>query len=103
MAPEQASARHGEVDERTDVFALGAIVYEMLAGAPAFAGESIPAVVYRVVHDHPETLATVAPGTPREVVAAVEKAMRKEQAARFPTVHASSMRSPGARSRSARR
>jgi eukaryotic-like serine/threonine-protein kinase len=88
MAPEQASAKHGDVDERTDVFALGAIVYEMFAGAPAFAGESIPAVVYRVVHDDPDPLAKVAPGTPPAVIAAVEKAMQKEQADRFPTVSA---------------
>jgi eukaryotic-like serine/threonine-protein kinase len=88
MAPEQASAKHGDVDERTDVFALGAIVYEMLAGAPAFAGESIPAVVYRVVHDEPDPLAKVAPATPPAVIAAVEKAMQKEQPDRFPTVSA---------------
>ena len=35
---------------RTDVFALGAILYEMLAGRPAFLGQSVPSILYQVVH-----------------------------------------------------
>ena len=41
MAPEQATGKHADVDARTDIFALGAIVYEMLSGQPAFTGESV--------------------------------------------------------------
>ncbi|HET9989689.1 MAG TPA: serine/threonine-protein kinase, partial [Kofleriaceae bacterium] len=53
MAPEQATGQHSNVDERTDVFALGTIVYEMVSGQPAFSGASIPEVVFKVVYEQP--------------------------------------------------
>jgi len=88
MAPEQATGQHTAVDERTDIFALGAIVYEMLVGHPAFSGASIPEVVFKVVYEEPKPLSEVAPGTPASVVAAVQKAMAKPADQRFPTVNA---------------
>ncbi len=86
MAPEQATGQHKLVDARTDVFALGAIVYEMLTGHPAFNGASIPEVVFKVVYEQPLALATEAPSTPASVVGAVEQAMSKTAADRFPTM-----------------
>jgi eukaryotic-like serine/threonine-protein kinase len=88
MAPEQATGQHDKVDERTDLFALGAIVYEMLTGQPAFSGANIPEVVFKVVYEQPRPLAEAAPGTPAHVVAAVETAMAKPQAERYPNVSA---------------
>src|SRR5688500_16442618 len=87
MAPEQATGNHAAVDERTDVFALGAMVYEMLAGRPAFTGQNIPEVVYKVVYEPPAPLAPLAPpgATPR-MIEAVERALAKEQEARCPDV-----------------
>jgi len=86
MAPEQAKGDHEHVDARTDVFALGAIVYEMLAGHPAFSGESIPEVVYKVVHEQPRPLADEAPTVPPGVIATVNQAMSKAAAERFGSV-----------------
>ncbi len=86
MAPEQATGNHAAVDERTDVFALGAIVYEMLSGQPAFSGENIPVVVFQVVYEQPPKLAELAPDTPPAVIAAIEKAMAKQSAERFASV-----------------
>ena len=86
MAPEQATGRHADVDERTDVFALGAITYEMLTGRPAFTGENIPEVVFKVVYEPPPALAAAAPHVPTHVVAAVERAMQKQAGDRFVTV-----------------
>jgi eukaryotic-like serine/threonine-protein kinase len=77
MAPEQATGQHASIDERTDVFAFGAIVYEMLSGQPAFSGASIPEVVFKVVYEPPAPLATLAPGTPPAMVSAVAQAMAK--------------------------
>jgi serine/threonine-protein kinase len=82
MSPEQATGKNTEVDGRTDVFALGAIVYEMLGGQAAFAGGSLAEVVYRVVHGQPTPLRELAPALPDEVVAAVEHALQKDPAAR---------------------
>jgi len=82
MSPEQATGKNTAVDARTDVFALGAIVYEMLGGQPAFAGGSLAEVVYRVVHGQPTPLHELAPALPENVLAAVERALQKDPAAR---------------------
>jgi serine/threonine-protein kinase len=88
MAPEQASGQNAAVDARTDLFALGAIVYEMLAGRPAFSGDSVVAVIMNVVTGTPAPLASLAPGVTPEVTAAVERALAKKPEARFPDVAA---------------
>lgn len=82
MSPEQATGKNTTVDARTDVFALGAMVYEMLGGQPAFAGGSLAEVVYRVVHGQPTPLRELAPALPENVLAAVERALQKDPAAR---------------------
>jgi serine/threonine-protein kinase len=88
MAPEQALGKNSEVDARTDLFALGCILYEMLAGAPPFAGEggSIVQVVFRIVHTQPEPLANLCPDLPWHVVSAVERALAKSPADRYPDI-----------------
>ena len=88
MAPEQATGQQSAVDERTDVFAFGAIVYEMLCGTPAFEGENVPQVVFRVVYEQPVPLEQRVPGLPPNVAAAVARAMAKEPAARWQTAAA---------------
>jgi hypothetical protein len=88
MAPEQASGQNAAVDARTDLFALGAIVYEMLAGRPAFSGDSVVAVIMNVVTGTPTPLATLAPGAGPAVVAAVERALAKKPEDRFADVGA---------------
>jgi tetratricopeptide (TPR) repeat protein/tRNA A-37 threonylcarbamoyl transferase component Bud32 len=60
MAPEQASGRHDLVDERSDVYGLGAILYEILTGRPPFTGPKASEVVYKVCHE--------APTPPRQIV-----------------------------------
>jgi serine/threonine-protein kinase len=86
MAPEQAAGNNASIDARTDLFALGAIVYEMLAGQPAFSGESVVAVIMNVVAGTPTPLATLAPAAPSPVVAAVERALAKKPEDRFADV-----------------
>ena len=53
MAPEQARGLIDEIDERTDLFSLAAITYEMITGRPPFRGEAIEAILYQVVHEQP--------------------------------------------------
>jgi serine/threonine-protein kinase len=86
MSPEQAAGKNNEVDERTDVFALGAIVYEMLTGRPAFTGENLAAVVFQVVFGQPTPLEELLPGLPPRVVAAVNRALSKKREERQPDV-----------------
>ncbi len=83
MAPEQATGRHDSVDQRTDVFALGSIVYEMLCGQPAFTGASVPEVVFKVVY---EQAAPIASWVPDHIASAIRRAMSKASEERFATV-----------------
>ena len=87
MAPEQATGNHASVDQRTDVFAVGSIVYELLAGRPAFNGQTIPEVVFKVVYEQPEPLEGLT-SAPPAIVAAVHKALAKKQEDRFQTIEA---------------
>jgi serine/threonine-protein kinase len=86
MAPEQALGNNRELDARTDQFALAAIVYEMLCGQPAFVGESLAQLVFKIVYEPAPPLAARVAGLPPELVAAVERAMRKAPKERFPDV-----------------
>ncbi|WP_343213349.1 serine/threonine-protein kinase [Archangium violaceum] len=88
MSPEQAMGKNREIDARTDLFALGCIVYEMLSGTPPFAGDgaSVVQVIFRIVHVRPELLAALCPDLPERVVVAVERALSKDPAERQPDV-----------------
>ncbi len=82
MSPEQA--RGSAVDQRTDIFALGAILYELVAGARAFAGESGADIVAAVLREDPPDLAErhlVEPGLAR----IVRRCLEKDPARRFQT------------------
>ncbi|WP_395846859.1 protein kinase [Cystobacter fuscus] len=79
MAPEQAMGRNSTVDARTDLFALGCIVYEMLSGRSPFEGEDngILQVIDRIIHSQPEPLLLLRPGLPEHVLSAVGRALAK--------------------------
>ncbi|HEX2220528.1 MAG TPA: serine/threonine-protein kinase [Gemmatimonadales bacterium] len=82
MSPEQASAG-GVVDARSDVYALGCVVYEMLTGEPPFTGRTPQHVMLRHLHDPPVPLATLRPSVPPHVSQAVTTALAKVPADRF--------------------
>jgi eukaryotic-like serine/threonine-protein kinase len=84
MAPEQMQA--DAIDTRVDVWSLGAILYEMLAGQPAFMGDSLPAVCARVLSADPLPLREIAPHTPPEVAAVVHACLQKDRQRRLPDV-----------------
>jgi len=100
MSPEQATAQRA-VDGRADVYALGCVLYEMLAGEPPFSGPSAQAVLARHALDPVPPLRTVRPELPPRLERAVLKALAKTPADRFATAAAlreallSAERSPG--------
>jgi WD40 repeat protein/serine/threonine protein kinase len=83
MPPEQAQGE--PVDYRADVYALGALLYHLLAGAPPYEGAKAAIVVSRVLAGPPAPLARRAPRVPEDLVAIVDKAMARDPAMRYPT------------------
>ncbi len=81
MAPEQL--RGGEVDHRADLFSLGAVLYEMLAGRPPFAGASMAESAERILTQEPEALARFNYAVPADVETLVRKALAKDPAYRY--------------------
>ena len=83
MSPEQASG--GKADARTDVYALGCVLYEMLAGKPPFEGATAQAVLAAHLTATPKRLAAVRPGVPSAVSEAIARALAKDLTDRFCT------------------
>ena len=82
MAPEQAMGEKN-VDHHADIYALGAVAYEMLTGEPPFTGASVQAVVARAMAGRPTPVETLRDTVPENVSAAVMKALAKLPADRF--------------------
>ena len=76
MSPEQASG--GDTDERSDLFSLGAMLYEMLTGISPFHGASPSETLKRVLFDHPARVDAVRPGLPARLCTLVERLLAKE-------------------------
>src|SRR5688572_2611142 len=79
MAPEQATGRNDEIDVRTDVFAFGAMTFEMLAGRAPFTGDTLAAVIHAIVYTPTPPLAAAAKDVPPPIVAAIERALDKNR------------------------
>lgn len=82
MSPEQAAGDRA-IDATSDIYSLGCVVFEMLAGEPPFAGSSPQRVMARHVTEPPPALRTLRPDLPPAVEAAVSRALQKERAHRF--------------------
>ena len=81
MSPEQAKG--DIVDHRTDIWSLGIILYEMVAGRRPFRGEYEQAILYQTLNSEPDPIGTVRPDTPIALQEIIAKAMRKDPRERY--------------------
>ena len=84
MSPEQA--RGVEVDARTDIFSLGAVIYEMLTGRTPFQGATTSDVLAAILKTEPVLLSHYVPGVRRELERLVSKALRKDREERYQVI-----------------
>src|ERR1022692_2422064 len=81
MAPEQVEAK--EVDARTDIFAFGAVVYEMATGKKAFEGKTSASVIAKILEAEPPSMASLQPMTPSQFDRVVKKCLAKDPEKRW--------------------
>lgn len=83
MAPEQVLGKADAIGPCTDIHALGAILYRILAGQAPFLGQSREEVLRKIVHEMPPPLRTIRPDVPEELEIICDKCLRKEPANRY--------------------
>jgi serine/threonine protein kinase len=85
MSPEQMQSAR-DVDERSDIWSLGAILHELLAGSPPFVGETITEVCARVMTDPPPSLVRLRGDVPPALEGVVRRCLEKDRRRRYPSV-----------------
>jgi eukaryotic-like serine/threonine-protein kinase len=86
LAPEQI--RGEPIDARTDIFAMGVLAYELVTYRKPFRGEHLSTVLYKILNDSPEPIPTLVQDAPPALVAAIDRAISKNAADRYPTMEA---------------
>ncbi len=85
MSPEQA--RGGDLDGRSDLFSVGCVLYEMITGKKAFRGESITALIFKIITENPVPLQEELPNIPEAMAQIVMKALSKAPETRYQSGH----------------
>jgi len=85
MSPEQAQGAIGSLDERSDVWSLGAILFQILTGRPPFTASSVAELLVRISRDEAPAAKSIEPAAPADLAAVAAKALSKRRVDRYPT------------------
>ena len=85
MSPEQA---RGEVDQRTDLWSLGVVLYEMVTGRPPFRADTDQGIIYSLLTEEPEPIRKLRPEVPPELERIVKRMLAKDPDERYPNLDA---------------
>lgn len=88
MAPEQARGEVRSLDRRTDVYALGATLYELLGGRPPFSAESMVATLLKILNEEPAPLESINSSVPQDLETIVMKCLEKDPERRYDSARA---------------
>lgn len=82
LSPEQVNSGQA-LDQQTDIFSLGGVLYELLTGFRPFEGENAYQIIYRISHEEPQPISALIPDISPEIEAVVKKALSKDKKTRF--------------------
>ena len=85
MSPEQAAGKRALIDRRTDIYSLGATLYELLTLQPAIVGSDRAEIIRRIAEEEPEPIRRLNPAVPVDLATIVTKALSKEPSSRYET------------------
>ena len=83
MSPERCRGKRGQVDVRSDIYSLGVVIYQMLAGRPPFEGDSPESICHKHIHDTPPSMTDSVAGLPARVQRFVDRCLQKNPRKRF--------------------
>jgi eukaryotic-like serine/threonine-protein kinase len=88
MSPEQARGDVRAIDRRSDIYSLGATLYELLAGRPPFEHDSLAQLLAQIIHDEPEAPRSLVPGLPVDLETIALQCLAKDPAQRYASARA---------------
>ncbi|WP_372371486.1 protein kinase [Candidatus Uabimicrobium sp. HlEnr_7] len=86
MSPEQAQGKKNQIDKRSDIYGIGATLYELMTGRVPFAGKNTPVVLYNIVHKYPRSPRSIHGSIPENIERICLKCLEKDKNKRYESI-----------------